>query len=444
MPVLLLNILQPVIAAQKVFQWRDYSAALQSMNHAAVAAEYSGEGTAVVQFERANLYWNAVEASNSTTLFGDCNAPRGRSKQLDSLGWVPTGADCQVAWVMCVRADSRTGDRRSCAVRNAVHATNVAKAIVAVASNTRVVSIKLARMDGRAYRDAVSFLTTPTTDANYPNRWYRERGLSARYYGYYQRIFAGKTPAEYWNLVAANVSDAPPVLVFGQANHPAGNRAALFSESCSVSNPDPAAGARPEKYVDDWLAVNNPNSKVLSVADWGPASQRLRKAGVMPLAAALNVLFARQVGDEQPEKYKSVNGVGFPACLPETFAVSGIVPDYPERNNKWQYIGTNVHPVLTDFVAPGEATSHSTPLVAGMVALLKSANLAPSASIDAVKEYLAASAKPRAKAGWSCDMRSTQTPFPEGEHPSLDCSALEDPFYEKPVLDAQAAVNAAR
>jgi hypothetical protein len=257
-------------------------------------------------------------------------------------------------------------------------------------------------------------------------------------------VFDGKTPAEYWNLVAANFSDVSGSLAFGLATYPGGRKTALFSESCAVSNPQPDAVRRPEKYVSDWLAIHNPRAKIDSMADWGPSSRALRDAGVMPLFAALNVLFAQQVGDEPEQKYKSVNGIGFPACLPETFAVSGIVPDYPERTNKWQYIGTNSHPFLTDVVAPGGASSFSTALATGMVALLKSANLAPEAKIEELAGYLASSDKPPARAGWSCDMRATQTPLPPGEHPSLGCDALDDPFYEKPVLDARAAVAAAR
>lgn len=121
-------------------EWMDYGPAAERLQLAAVHARgYTGQGTALVHFEGRSLRWAAVQAQTGEPLFGDCSRPEGA---IDHLGWQPAGANCRIAWVMCVTAAGRAG-RRSCEVETGAHPTQTAKGLIEVAPDASIIALQL-------------------------------------------------------------------------------------------------------------------------------------------------------------------------------------------------------------------------------------------------------------------------------------------------------------
>jgi hypothetical protein len=455
--------------------------ALTAINAGEATSAYTGTGTAVVQFEPANLELSAYYSDSEERVFGDCGAPAVRNqlvknlKQLlegaekkiavktlldyDRTGWVPTGSECKVAWVMHAGGCSWGSCGR---LKMRRHPTSVARGILAVAPDTKIISIALQSLNGNEYKHAVEWLTTPPAKLDELNAYYS--GLN-HYYDdatrkeYYESIFGDKSPAEHWNIVAANASltsgSSGGMRVPVAARNPNAKAFvhAAFSEPCELSNPGTSEAA-PQKYLDDWWAAHGvPEKRLASYRHWDTHSALLKASSIIPLFASGNFLTEEKQTDTGKwlEIFVSQTGVEFPACLSETLAVSAVNNEYDKLpvNNRQSYIGTNAHPTLTDFVAPGGATSFSTPLMSGAVAVIKSANLAPHASADEVIGFLQQSNKQPAPAGFSCSgARKPATDiFPPSEHDSLNCQSPSEkyvPPYALKVLDLKAAVDAAQ
>jgi hypothetical protein len=481
-----LLLIAPVSFGGTEGDWSDYKNDLATMNVAGAHQNYTGEGTALVHMENKAIFWDAEYKPGvplaGKPLFGGCDKPDGAN---DQRGWSPedvAGSEegCKVVWVMCFRSGPVYPTRRSCAIKSAdrYHATNVAQGLSLVAPGAKIISIQINSTSGRAYQLAAEWLTTPSSD----EAWYLAHAFTEAEANFYNTHFGGASPAEFWNIVAINGAynhsggkvglDANGNYDFNNSDETPwveGKIKSTFSESCDASNPDRKKGLRPDKYIDDWWLLHG------AELAWGTGayegydlgSATLQTHGIMPFFAAGNWVWKKKqrnvAGEKElPDtKFATQNGVGFPACLSETFAVSSVGGTYDNgRTNRWKYVGSNVHPQLTDFVAPGGATSFSTPMVAGAVAVLRSNNLTPKASIDDIKRYLGAIRTDGAgeinnevEVGFSCDpdvkMPEGIDIFPLGEHSSLNCNngdPVPEPYaspYTKTVIDLGAAVELA-
>jgi hypothetical protein len=400
--------------------WRTelYDNALVTMNAADVHEQYRGQGTTVVQIETTIPWVEAIDSLSGEPLFGDCGLPAGRRN--DHIGYAPTGADCKIKWVRCfgTSRDGKTNCKFNPGPRQG-HATVVAQGIVKAAPDANIVSLKLQGFNGPNYAAAVDWLLTPAAD------------------------FAGKSPAEYWNVVAVNVSWG--MLAVSPPELPGIKIRGVFSEYCELENPEPAKGPRPEKYVDDWERTHGRQFRRERFTGLQSHSQKLLDAGIPVLFAANNFLSLRERPRDSNEKFVALNGVGFPACLRENFAVSGVNHNYMylrERPNRLRFISSNVHREMTTFVTPGGgAASLATPLASGAIAVLKSSGLAPDADIEQLIDWLRTSDNLPAPAGFSC--APDQGHFPPGEPDAFRCPK-EIPAYYLPVLDLAAASAAAK
>lgn len=394
-----------------------YNTALATLNAAEVHTDFRGQGTTVVHMEPWTPRIDAYDRLSGRAIFGNCAVPR--RKPADSAGWAPTGNNCRVKWVQCFGA-ARTGGGPCELItgRAQDHATIVAQGIATVAPDADIISLALPfEFSGRDYAAAVDWLLTPSD------------------------VFGGRSPAEYWNVVALNVSY--PLLA---APIPDTKTwiSGLFTGQCALENPDPAAEPQPGKYVDDWVRHHGREYDRAQYQGYLTHNAKLLAAGIIPVFGANNELTKRiskdAEGKRRTERFVSSLGIGFPGCLGNNVFVAAIAPDYPQRKNKWRFIGSNSHPELTTLVAPGGATSFSAPLVAGAVAVLRSPGLAPAATPEEIQGYLRDPAAPRAPAGISCV--PVQDAFPDGANPALGCVEGALP-YELPVLDLPAAVAAA-
>jgi len=393
-----------------------YDVALETVRAAEVHKHHRGQGTTVVQLEPYIPWMKARDGGSSEPLFGDCAIPAGRVDA--EKGYEPAGDNCRIKWVQCFdfvefankRCSFSHGPRQT-------HATNVAQGIISMAPDTNLIALKLLPFDGRNYAAAIDWLLTPNGQ------------------------FDNLSPADYWNVVAVSAS-----YDFGAGRAP-GNRdtkvRALFAEYCELENLTGAGGPMPERYVKDWMLAHSGKARLDRVKGFVTHSAKLRDAGILPVFGGHNYLGKREYiadGKKRTDRFVSPNGMAFPGCLRETYGISAVAPDYFKRTNKWTYVASNSHPEVTQLLAPGGAGSFSVPLVSGAVAVLKSANLQPAASLADLERYLSHSELVPAEAGISCI--PVQDPFPLGESAALGCKGTELP-YTLPVLDLKAATGAA-
>jgi len=442
------------------YHWvqNDYAAALDTMGATELISSYTGEGTAVVHFEQWSPFLNAefVDANDNPTgdlVFGHCDHIVTPPGQTDYRGWVPGGEDCKVAWVMCFAAPSWDDDptetledrHQYCAgspvsgaanqtqVYPEYHPTSVANGIATVAPGARIIAIQIQNGRSIPYKLAVEWLLHPSSDFD----WYLANGYSDEEAIYYNQVFGGLSPAKYWNVVAVTVRIKPMRDSEGLLG--------VFSQPCSfAANPEPELGLAYDEYVLDWHTqyLENPEARFLRHWKYFDShSQLLKDAGIMPFFNALNFLYV----DSEEETFVTPNGLGFPACLESNFSVSGIPANYMEKAEGWgnHYIGTNSSPTMTDFLSPAGAGSFATPVVAASVAVLKSNNLHPDATIAEVIAYLEETELPEGPSHYSCiDTENFDSaPFPAAAHPSLDCAA--EPDYTLPILHLGAAIGKA-
>jgi hypothetical protein len=432
-----------------------YIDAIDVMEAADLLEIYDGSGTAVVKFENKVVFLNAeftdptTKQPNGEMVFGDCmhiSAPIGGS---DMRGWAP-GGDCKVAWVMCFEVpqgsdanDPMRGVRAPCTVEDPdrYHSTSVGNGLASVSPGAKIIAIKIKNNMGEAFKHAVDWLLQPSSDYD----WYLANGYTPDEASYYNDTFNGLSPAEFWNVVATSASISTIIASF---DNPL--MLGVFSRQCTFApNPEPELGPDSHEYLLDWHAENIGYLPEIFMKAWGdyePSIKRLKNNNIMPFFASDNFLW--QDPNDHSHKFVTPGGVAYPACLADSFAVSGVASFYNDITiyGRQHYIGSNAHPTMTDFVSPaGSATSLSTPVVAASAAVLKSSNLAPDADIDAIVNYLKQSALPEASSGFSCENRNSEThppaPFPANAHPSLDCSGT--PPYTLPVLHLGEAINSA-
>lgn len=470
-----------------------YLKGLDTMGAADLVSTYNGSGTAIVQFEYGVAFIDARLGSKDMPgkfVFGNCErvsaANTGRS---DATGWAPGGNDCKIAWVMCFEgmpnssltdgAPARTQlERRNTAcaatetseTKDRAHATNVAAGLATVASGAKIIAIQT--NTSYAFKRAVEWLLHPSSDT----AWYLVNDYTLEEAAYYAKTFGGLSPAKYWNVVATNASIN--VLAYEDADVNQTISAAFSSVCKATPNPDVSSLA-PYEYVRDWQKQYLYRSLLLEVqteivdlynlqmqADeivqavfdvtveyYEPYIAMLRDHGIIPFFAASNNL----AWDAAARKgFVTPNGIGFPACLPGSVAVSGARSDYhlaryqDDPASRRRYISSNAHSTMTDYVVPAmSATSYSTPVAAAAVAVLKSVNLAPNADIEMIAGYLNQGALlsdlPEISAEISCHPAAVYAlPFPGGfpffADASLDCMAES---YTLPVMHLGNAIQLA-
>jgi len=467
-----------------------YLKGLDTMGATDLVNTYTGSGTGIVQFEYGVAFIDARLGSKDMPgefVFGNCRGvSAGQTGRSDATGWAPGGSDCKIAWVMCFEGMPETSlvdgvpaktqlERRNTAcaatetseTRHRAHATNVAAGLATVASGAKIIAIQT--NTSYAFKRAVEWLLHPSSDA----AWYMANEYTQDEATYYAKTFGGLSPAKFWNIVATNAS----INVLGYEDINLNQTiSAAFSGVCSA-NPNPDLGSLVSAhYVRDWQMQYQYRSLLLeaqteivdvyelemaadeivqavfdvTVEYYESSIAMLRDSGIIPFFAASNSL----LWDTEAKKgFVTPNGIGFPACLPGSVAVSGARSDYhlaqyqDNLASRRRYISSNAHPTMTDFVVPAmSATSYSTPIGAAAVAVLKSANLASYADIETVLGYLKQgellSDLPEISAESSCHADAVYSlPFPGGfpffADASLDCMA--EP-YTLPVMHLGEAI----
>ena len=416
----------PELAEQKrspCKKWRtkEAQAAMQTMRMDEVAADYRGQGTTVVHIETEIPWLDAAEFFSGERLFGDCSLPRDRSRDID--GYAPGGNSCRVKWTQCfgVNPFNQSNCEFNLGPRQG-HATAAVQGLAMAAPEADIITLKLLAFTDEFFAEAIDWLLSPS------------------------EAFDGQSPAEHFNVVAVTVGWT--VILHYTQTDPKFGIIGVFNEPCEVHNPNRGAGGNQLKYVSDWLVAHDVNTERFRYDAFATAARRLREAGIVPLAGAMNYHARSKSRDEQgrevEQKFVSPNGIAFPACLDSYLAVGGIAPNYQalqnRPSNRLRFMTTNAHPTLTDVVAPGGASSFSVPLAAAAIARLKSSALLPQAGFEDIVRLLRTTNNAPARAGFSC---APQTVFPpETEPAELGCPA-ELPDWTLPVIDMDAAVQAA-
>jgi hypothetical protein len=372
----------------------DFSTSLELIGQPdAVAAGHTGAGTSVVMIENSGL--NYQYAENGKLLFGDCHRP---ADAIDHQGWKPEGKDCRVAWVMCVLwwggGESEDYSYRNCQFNKegptGGHATTGAKIIAQTAPDTKIIAISICD---------TSYFCGPL-NAKGALRWiYNKRLKDARkkanlsvclkeigackrenqkWTQYWTDNFNNQSPAERFNIVAANLSYL--ALVDFDEDDEDKVVPAHFSSTCRARNPDPQ-NPDPEQYIDDWLKLRNRKTEVPEWYDFNEEFGNLRANRVLPVVAAGNGLKPSVV---------TANSVALPACAEGAVTVSGIKENHLDGFFADDSVATSVSPTLTTLASPAgnftrlyflrrpmAASSWAAPFVSGSIAVLKAADVAP-------------------------------------------------------------------
>jgi hypothetical protein len=236
----------------------DYSDTLEQIRQPAVydnGLGLTGAGTKVAVLEAASLNYEDPQ-------YGGCTRP---TNALDHYGWVPEGANCKIAYVICFAVtkevlppphdalkmdavldsngdginDSLTSCEQDSILNSNGHPGQVVPGILAVAPGTKIVMMK-AQGGVAVKRAAFRWLYTNTddyyTDPQNLAESYLQDGNPGAWYAAWSNSsvtpYAGTSPAEHFKIVAASWSglDITPV-------GPNGAWRAQFTQYCEAVNP---------------------------------------------------------------------------------------------------------------------------------------------------------------------------------------------------------------
>ena len=429
----------------------DFSTSLELIGQPEViAAGHTGAGTSVVVIDDRGINYEYEE--NGKRLFGDCQKP---ADAIDHQGWKPEGKDCRIAWVMCVIwwDGSPQYKYRGCQFNKegptGGHATTSAKIITQTAPGTKIIAISIC--------DA-SYFCGPL-NAKGALRWIYNKKLKQadkkiesffcdthseecgqkklKWSQYWATNFNNQSPAERFNIVAANLSYVGLVAPDGGDFVPA-----HFSSACRAHNPDPQ-NPDPDQYIDDWLKAHNRTTESPEWYDFNEEFRSLRANRVLPVVAAGNGLKPSIV---------TANSVALPACSEGAVTVSGIKENHLNRFFADGSTTTSVSPTLTTLVSPvGNfthmylfnrpmgASSWAAPFVSGSIAVLRATDVAPNDLPEQTVERLTRSGLPITQS------RDCKPDAANRKYVSLRCPPTDlygSPYhYELPRLHLKNAVD---
>ena len=316
------------------------------------------------------------------TGFNQCSRPDGAD---DADGWQPNGADCPLAWAQCIPIPTWVPPPGSgwplCYYDPAYspstnpHGENVARAILSVAPDVEIITLTAWTL-----KDALDWLLAPNT------------------------AFGNVTPIAHFNIVAVNYSTVMnPKTIPANLIGPLAVNEVVYPETFSDEQIHNLRGKFWEQPCTDsaiaawyagqvaegrtWVPINGiPNIEVVKLETEVAA---LRSAGALLVNAAGNDPALR-------------NGTHFPGCIPGITTV-GIIPENYEDSSPELSVALTDHPNLVDIVSPAGyepvtaqaviATSFSTPMVSGAIALMK-ASIVPTKTIDEIEQLLIEHGRP--------------------------------------------------
>ena len=324
--------------------------------------------------------------------FDMCTKPSGADPV---VGWEPNGADCPVAWIQCIPIPGWTPPPGSgwplChynqpfAPSTDPHGENVARGILSVAPDAEIVSLRAWNL-----KDALDWLLAPNP------------------------AFGSVTPVEHFNIVAVNYSAViSPRTIPDHLLGPLDEGEVVFIENFTQEMIENLRGkfwatACSNAAIDSWYASQVAEGRTWVPLRSFPTIEQVKLEDEVAALRAAGALLVNAAGNERALR----NGTHFPGCIPGVTNV-GVIPENYLDVQPPLTVDRTDHPTLVDIVAPSgfetvtsqvsDATSFSTPMVSGAVALLK-ASVLPTSPVTAIEQMLVEHGMPVLDARWErCD-----------------------------------------
>lgn len=316
------------------------------------------------------------------TGFNQCSRPGGAD---DVDGWQPNGIDCPIIWAQCIPIPTWVpppGSGWPLCYYNPTynpstnpHGENVARAILSVAPDVEIVTLTAWTL-----KDALDWLLTPNN------------------------AFGNATPVTHFNIVAVNYSTVVnPKTIPASLIGPLEENEVVYPETFSDEQLHNLRGKHWEQpctdsAIDAWYAGQVAEGRTWVPINSMPNIEAVKLETEIAALRSAGALLVNAAGNDSALR----NGAHFPGCIPDITTVGVISEDYENHSPELPVLLTD-HPSLVDIVSPAGyepvtaqaaiATSFSTPIVSGAVALMK-ASITPAKSIDEIEQLLIEHGRP--------------------------------------------------